>query len=59
MSDELRQWMWENTISFLKEVDSESVDDVSWQYNKDGAVEKIEIIFEYPMYLTTTPPDKK
>ena len=49
---DLREWMWENTIGFLKEVDCKSIDDVCWKYNKDGAVEKIEIIFEYPIYLT-------
>ena len=59
LRDDIKEEMWGTAISFLKEVDCESIADLCWQYNKDGGIEKIEIIFEYPMYLTTPPPDKK
>ncbi len=49
---DIKQEMWETAINFLKSVGCESIADMCWQYNKDGAVEKIEVIFEHPIYLT-------
>lgn len=52
MANELQAEMWENTVRFIKQIDCESVADMCWKYNKDGAVSKIEITFERPIYLT-------
>ncbi len=57
MSKELRSdiklEMWSNTISFLKQIQSETIADICWQYTDDGAITGIEIKFEYPVYMTT------
>jgi hypothetical protein len=51
MSGEIKPEMWENTLSFLKQITSEAVKDVSWKWRNSG-VEKITITFEHPIYTT-------
>lgn len=50
-SKELKPKMWENTIHFIEQVGCEDVEDVSWKYNSEGAVEQITVTFEHPIYL--------
>ena len=52
LRDDIKEEMWGNLISFLKEVDCGSIADMCWVYNDDGAVTDIQIKFEYPIYLT-------
>lgn len=56
MSKEIRPEMWENTVQFLEQVGCESVEDVTWKWEKSG-VKKITITFEHPVYLTDKEPN--
>lgn len=59
LRDDIKQEMWETALNFLKGVDCESIADMCWNYNDDGAITKLEIIFEYPMYLTEPPKSRE
>ena len=58
LRDDIKSEMWETALGFLKGLSCENIADLCWRYNKDGAVEKIEVTFEEPLYLTSEPPDK-
>ena len=52
LRDDIKEEMWGTAIDFLNKIDSQSIADLCWHYNDDGAIEKIEIAFETPIYLT-------
>ena len=52
LRDDIKQEMWGTAINFLNEISYENIADLCWLYNDDGAIEKIEITFEVPLYLT-------
>lgn len=54
MSKELKPEMWETVIHFLEQIGCEDIEDVSWKFVSDGAVEQITIKFEHPIYLTNS-----
>ncbi len=57
MSTELKPEMWENAVCFLEQIGCEDVEDVTWKYNSEGAIEKITITFGHPIFRTDDPPE--
>ena len=51
IDEKLRTKMWKSTIRFLQQLYSKEIADVKWEYQDDGAVTKIEITFDHPIYM--------